>query len=177
MKTINENFFWDQCEIELACNSISFYNGDSEKLYYRDNCLLYTNNSPETKKTKTFVSKIRKPKSSVNICWFHQNFINISWINLDQLIRSYYEFPNSLLNGFKNNENTTTVTINECWDLCETNSFIKCAAISFNNYHSTCYLYDTEFFEKMVNVYHQGSVNANRALSVKNVKSVSIDLF
>ena len=64
------------------------------------------------------------------------------------MIRPYYEFPNSWLNGFQNNETMTTVTINECWGLCETNSFIKCAAISFNNYHSTCYLYDTEFFEK-----------------------------
>ena len=64
------------------------------------------------------------------------------------MIRPYYEFPNSLLNGFKNNDNTTTLSINECWNLCETNSFINCAAISFNNYHSTCYLYDTEFFEK-----------------------------
>ena len=54
---------------------------------------------------------------------------------------------NSILNGFKNDE-TTTVTINECWNQCETNSFIKCAAISFNNYYRTCYLYDTEFFEK-----------------------------
>ena len=64
------------------------------------------------------------------------------------MIRPYYEFPNILLNGFQNNETTATVSINECWNLCETNSFIKCAAISFNNYHSTCYLYDTEFFEK-----------------------------
>ena len=82
--------------------------------------------------TNTFVSKMRKPKSKYNFCSFQQNLINFSWINLDQLIRPYYEFPNSLLNGFKNDE-TTTVTINECWNQCETNSFIKCAAISFNN--------------------------------------------
>ena len=64
------------------------------------------------------------------------------------MIRPYYEFPNILLNGFQNNETTTTFTINECWNLCETNSLIKCAAISFHNYHLTCLLYDTEFFEK-----------------------------
>ena len=66
VKTINETFCWDQCEKELACNSISFYNG-SEQLYYNDNCLLYTNESPETIKTKKFVSKTRKPKSYFNI--------------------------------------------------------------------------------------------------------------
>ena len=64
------------------------------------------------------------------------------------MIRPYYEFPNSLLNGFQNDENTTTVSINECWNLCKTNSLSrKCAAISFNNYHLICLLYDNEFFE------------------------------
>ena len=57
---------WDQCEKEVVCNSISFYNG-SEPLFYNHNCLLYTNESPETKKSKNFVTKARKPKSNFNI--------------------------------------------------------------------------------------------------------------
>ena len=78
VKTLNETLCWDECVKELACNSISFYNGDSKKLYYGDNCLLFTNNSPETIKTKTFVSKMRRPKSKYNFCSFQQNLINIS---------------------------------------------------------------------------------------------------
>ena len=78
VKTENETCCWNQCRNELACNSISFYNGDSKKLYYGDNCLLFTNNSPETIKTKTFVSKMRRPKSKYNFCSFQQNLINIS---------------------------------------------------------------------------------------------------
>ena len=78
METINETSSWDECEKELACNSISFYTGDPADLYYNYNSLLYTNESPETKKIKTFVSKMRKPKSSFNIFGFHQNMVNNS---------------------------------------------------------------------------------------------------
>ena len=54
-----------------------------------------------------------------------------------------------MLNGFQNDDGLTqTGTISDCWNLCETNSIIKCAAISYNRYESHCYLYDTEFFEK-----------------------------
>ena len=43
-----------------------------------------------------------------------------------------------------------TLTIIECWNLCETNSIFefKCAAISYNHYDNTCYHYDIEFFGK-----------------------------
>ena len=67
---------------------------------------------------------------------------------IDQLLKPYYEFPSILLNGFQNNDNTITVTISECWNLCETNSIIKCTAISYNLYNSICYLYSSEFFER-----------------------------
>ena len=72
------------------------------------------------------------------------------YINQDQVQIPYYEFPNVLLNGFQNLENIMmkTETISECWNLCETNSLIKCAAISYNRYESDCYLYNSEFFQK-----------------------------
>ena len=77
INTFNETSCWDQCEKELACNSISYFylefaNGD--------NCLLYTNESPETIKTETFVSKMRKPKSKFNIFF---NFIKTVLILLE----------------------------------------------------------------------------------------------
>ena len=64
----NETSCWNECEKELACNSNSLFY--SEQLYYGDNCLLYTNESPETIKTKTFVSKMRKPKGSLIFVYF-----------------------------------------------------------------------------------------------------------
>ena len=60
MKTINEKLCWDECEKELACNSISFFYSE---FLNGDNCLLYTNESPKTIKTEKFVSLIRKPRS------------------------------------------------------------------------------------------------------------------
>ena len=64
----------------------------------------------------------------------------------EQTLTSYYEFPNILLDGYKNV--TKKVAMKDCWNLCETNSIIKCAAISYNIFDKTCYLYDSEFFEK-----------------------------
>ena len=41
-----------------------------------------------------------------------------------------------------------TRNINDCWNLCETNSIMKCAAISYNHSDNTCYLYNNEFFKE-----------------------------
>ena len=68
-------------------------------------------------------------------------------INKDQLLTPpYYEYPGIFLNGFQ--DNATILSMNGCWNLCETNEFTKCAAISYNHSNNICYLYNSEFFDK-----------------------------
>ena len=61
----NELFCWNKCENELACNSISFFIGDSTYLFHEEpNCFLYANKEPKAVQNENFVSRVRTTKSN-----------------------------------------------------------------------------------------------------------------
>ena len=78
VKTNNETSCWNECENEMACNSISFYNASHYKIPFinsKDNCFLYANQDPKTLKNKNFVSIISKAESNFQI--FISNKFNL----------------------------------------------------------------------------------------------------
>ena len=67
-------------------------------------------------------------------------------------------------------EEIKTRTIKDCWNLCETNSIIKCDAISFQSYKNIFYVFTTEFFKEKKLSKKPGFTTLIRSKLIKNTR-------